>query len=483
MADNTKIWPIFRWANWGLSDDLFTGIKNSFYYSDNIEIRQNSKAIYPCYRPNYQSQTVNGMPVCMLYHNAYWYIFTDEWKIYKTLVYDETTELSPNVDFWKIYDAELFWDYFYFTTDKWLFQISKNAPDSDWNNIDTTSPLLALNSWYWYYPLLTTSTQLVVGNGNEIMKVTREIQTTAQSWFTLPDWYEVRFIDELWAYTRITADDWFYWTEIELWDWVSSARTEVIPLAWYHIFGSIIFQWYHYLLSDKWLWLLNWYQFYTLKKIRISNQYVNNNMCVHDEKLYIVLPWSDWTTSWVYVYWAKNKNYNDVLAQQWSWRYWCIFSSWRTLILARGLTSPVWYYELWELENNVPWIWAWNNKDWELWTMAYFGNSLSEIKQAMYLRVWYEIASWWNIKVYYRTEVDWYWLNPSETVTWHELTQPWWLTNESDMRSPFATSLKLNCRFQRIQFKFVLTQWNTNSFKTRTTYLYSADLYYNDMLD
>ena len=54
------------------------------------------------------------------------------------------------------------------------------------------------------------------------------------------------------------------------------------------------------------------------------------------------------------------------------------------------------------------------------------------------------------------------------------------------MRSPFATTLKLNCRFQWIQFKFVLTNcvyddnWTT---KTKDTNLYSADLYYNDMLD
>ena len=48
MVDSsTKIWPIFRWANWGLSDDLFTGIQNSFYYSNLLEIREDAKSIYP----------------------------------------------------------------------------------------------------------------------------------------------------------------------------------------------------------------------------------------------------------------------------------------------------------------------------------------------------------------------------------------------------------------------------------------------------
>ena len=97
--------------------------------------------------------------------------------------------------------------------------------------------------------------------------------------------------------------------------------------------------------------------------------------------------------------------------------------------------------------------------------MWYYGNSLSEIKQAMYLRVGYRVQEWWDIHIYYKTnEKD-----------WTELTEQSPLTANRDMRSPFATSLKLNCRFQWIQFRFVLSGWDTH--------VYSADLYYNDMLD
>ena len=103
--------------------------------------------------------------------------------------------------------------------------------------------------------------------------------------------------------------------------------------------------------------------------------------------------------------------------------------------------------------------------DGELQTMWYYGNSLSEIKQSMYLRVGYKVPQSWSIHIYYKTnEKDW-----TELTTTDGLTANW------DMRSPFATSLKLNCRFQWIQFKFVLTWVDTH--------LYSADLYYNDMLD
>lgn len=481
MADNTKIWPIFRWANGGLSDDLFTGIRNSFYYSDKIEIRQNSKAIYPARWVDYQWEKVSWKPVEMLYHGWKWYIFTDSWTIYKSDLYSTTTQLATGINFWEIYDAEIFGDYFFFTSDKWLFQISTSAADADWSNLDPDNPLYALTSWFDYYPLRASDSLLAIGNGNELKKVTLELQTLVQDWFALPAWYEIRFIDELWYYLRVSIDDGFYWSEVALWDKISTYPSEVIPLAWYRIYGSIIFQWYHYLLSDKWLWLLNWYQFYTLKKLRIWSTKVCNCMCVHDEKLYINLPWSDWTTEGIYIYWAKNKNYNDVLAQQRSWNYWCVASNGSSFVVAK---KDAWStYELWELTSTVPRVWWQINDEWELWTMAYFGNSLSEIKQSMYLRVWYEIPTWWNIKIYYRTEADWYWLNPAETVVWHELTKPEWLYADWDMRSPFATSLKLNCRFQWIQFKFVLKQWTANSYKNRNTYLYSADLYYNDMLD
>jgi hypothetical protein len=48
-----KIWPIFRWANWGLSDDLFTGVRNSFYYSNNMEVLEDANWIYPKQSPRW----------------------------------------------------------------------------------------------------------------------------------------------------------------------------------------------------------------------------------------------------------------------------------------------------------------------------------------------------------------------------------------------------------------------------------------------
>ena len=131
--------------------------------------------------------------------------------------------------------------------------------------------------------------------------------------------------------------------------------------------------------------------------------------------------------------------------------------------------------------------WGFPSSWWEFQTMAYFGTSLSEIKQSEYLRIGYKIPqSTWsrtgNLKVYYRTEADAIDNNP-DNWTWHEVSPHWWLIKTSDMRSPFATTLKLNCRFQWIQFKFVLENCPLSWWWYLFTHLYSADLYYNTMLD
>ena len=490
MADNTKIWPIFRWANWGLSDDLFTGIKNSFYYSNDMEIREDAKSIYPKESPRSWKAIdlwdSSGQIRASIYFNSRWYVFTAE-DVYK-LNLSTWTATSLWVSgwlSWKIDDAELFNWKVYFSIQNYLYSIDQSAADANWAaeaNFDKMSLNLSSD-----HPLYATATFLAVGNWNVVWKVTKEIPDQVQDWILLQTDYEVRFINELGGFLRVTASDGHYWNEIILWDETSDAANEVIPMNWYKFLQSCIYNWYHYLLSDKWLGLMNWYQYYILKKADdLWNTYAKNWMLVYDDKLYFV------TKDWLYIYWAKNKNYADVL-NLWSakatvrWKPFALWTDWDKLV----------YSELnWDTGHYYVYVYSRNENKWESWeiqTMCYFWNSLSEIKQSMYLRVWYHIPKrtyagveyTWNIRIYYRTEVDAIDDNP-ENRWWHELTLNWWLTEKSDMRSPFATTLKLNCRFQWIQFKFVLTncrwtEWAT--VKSKDTNLYSADLYYNDMLD
>lgn len=466
MADNTKIWPIFRSANWWLSDDLFTGIKNSFYYSNNIEIREDAKAIYPKQSPRWWKTfdlwlfNTAWAVVASLYFNSAWYIFTAG-NVFKLNI--STTTATPLwVDWWlngNILDAELFNWYVYFSTNSHLYRISQTVADADWAT-EANFTKININSSI-YHPLYATDILLAVGNGNEVSKVTKEVPDQVQSWIELQTDYLVQFINELWWFLRITATDWYYWNEILLWDKVSEAADEVIPMSWYKFKQSCIYNWYHYLLSDKWIGLINWYQYYILKRIdkQETTAPAKNWMIVYDDKLYFV------RRDWIYIYWAKNKNYNDVL-NLWSsvldnYSYpWALSTDWESILYSE--TGRSWgqvhtYVYLFK----DTWVW-W---DWEFQTMWYYWSSLSEIKQSMYLRIWYNIY-WWALQIFYRTEATW--------DDWIKITQQWWLDSDSNMRSPFATSIKLNCRFQRIQFKFVFTWW---------VKLYSADLYYNDMLD
>lgn len=497
MADNTKIWPIFRWANWGLSDDLFTGIRNSFYYSNDLEIREDAKSVFPKPIPAYASDTL-GVDIWAWGNNEHTIrnvtYSANDWGLlvcldrYVYLVIWQTATVLCTLSE-TICDLEIFNNYIYIsTTDHLYYKI-----DNWWNWSDMASATDASVQNYWRmaqalqnnntHPLYASDICLCVWDENIMWQVTREIPNLLQDWFKLQEWWYIRFINELWWFIRAVAVDEPYWSEVLLWNKVDDVPNEVIPLEWYSIIGSAIYGWYHYLLSNKWLWLLNWYQYYLLKKVSWDvNTEVRNCMCVYDDKLFLVV------NNWIYIYWAKNKNYTDVL---WLWhkvedwyKLWAIWAYKWGIMISRNYK----YSSSWNIPARV-WVNEWLATTWELQTMCYFGTSMSEIKQCEYLRVWYHIPTqWdnsWNIHIYYRTEADAY-DDVAEDWQRHEVTQPAWIYADWDMRSPFSTTLKLNCRFQWIQFKFVLTNcvyddnWTT---KTKDTNLYSADLYYNVMLD
>ena len=495
MADNTKIWPIFRWANGGLSDDLFTGIRNSFYYSNDMEIREDAKSIFPKPVPAYADANT-WIAVWTASNN---YIFnvtktTHDWwlvclgkKIYSVNTSTETVTLVCTfADY--ICDLEIFNWYIYISTRQYVYYKVDNW--SHWSDMESATDDSVLNYWRCTiqlknnanHPLYASDVCLCVWDCSRMYKITREVPNVLQLWFEIQAEYYIRFINELGWFVRATAVDAPYWSEVLLWDKVSSAPTEVIPLEWYTALGSAIYWWYHYLLSDKWLWLINWYQYYILKKAEWDVQTtIRNCMCVYDDKLYFV------ANDWVYIYWAKNKNYADVLA------LWHKVEDWFSLGAISAYSEGIMITRNWRSGSGWSAALVWENywlaTTWEVQTMCYFGTSMSEIKQAMYLRVGYHLPKeWnnsWNIHIYYRTEADATSDSPDDW-SWHEVTKPWGLYVDWDMRSPFATTLKLNCRFQWIQFKFVTTNcvyddnWTT---KTKDTNLYSADLYYNDMLD
>ena len=499
MSNETKIWPIFRWANGWLSDDLFTWVANSFYFSNDMEVRLDAKSIYPCKKPAYTDDATkftldtssNSLEIrAVLKTTLWWVIFTRRDIYYKSpTAFQKKATMSED-----ICDAEIFDWFIYITTLTKIYYLKDydntdlhwedmaNSTDSDEPNRWRLSTSLTSNK---FHPLYASTTVLAIWDTNKVWKINKETKYTVQEWFNLQEWYYVRFLDELWWYIRATSvSATFGNSEVLLWDKVGKAVTETIPLLWYVVLQSCIYEWYHYLLTNKWLGLLNWYQYYLLKKAETDvNSDTRNGMCVFDDKLYFI------ANDWIYIYWAKNKNYNEVLAlwhkvEEW-YALWAIAADWNEIVITRNRVSSS--------NPAVVWFWYANSKQWEVQTMCYYWTSMSEIKQCLYMRLWYNIPTktiWgtkhsWNIKVYYRTEADA--INDNiDNWEWHEMTQEWWLTAESNMRSPFATTIKLNLRFQWIQFKFVLTnciytEWWTE--KTKDTNLYSADLYYDLMLE
>lgn len=437
----TSVWPIFRWANWWLSDDLFTGIVNSFYYSKNVEIREDMRSIYPCPQAKVVSWWANIVwtPVKMIQLTDTKRAVFSSNRVYE---FDKST---GTVGTWvqlntTICDAEVFgWKIFVTTMTK-LYSFNYSNPD--WSSPDEIASLTSCA----YHPLLATSTTLVVWDKNIIKVVLYNALSTAIDQITLASNCVVKLLDFLWWYTRIVIEKDYYKNEIWLWDNSKEAINERIPMDWYKFYQSCVYKWQHYLVSNKGLGLMNWYNYYIIKRFENFSD-KTNSICVYDDKMYI------WGTDWIYIYWAKNKNYSEVLGM---WTYtnekvWALASNYEDI-----MTSLSWVVGI---NTNAA-------TTGELHTMAYYGTTLSEIKQSLYLRVWYKIPEWWSINIYYKTD---------EQDVWTAVTQDWWLTSASNMRSPFATSLKLNCRFQWIQFRFVIS-W-------ADTHLYSADLFYNDMLD
>lgn len=440
MADNTKIWPIFRWANWWLSDDLFTGIQNSFYYSKNLEIREDMRSIYPCPQAKIAAwgTTITGTPAKILQFKTYKRAVFSWSSVYEFDSDNGTVGTSVSLGS-AVKDAEIFGDKIFVTTKTKLYSFDLSSPD--WANPTEVASLTSCE----YHPLQATSTVLAVWDKNKIKVVLFNALGTAVDQITLSENCTVKLLDYLGWYIRIVIEKSYYRNEIWLWDASKDAINERIPMDWYKFYQSVVYKGSHYLISNKGLWILNWYQYYIIKRF---NKFTDNlnSICVYDDKLYIG------GTDWIYIYWAKNKNYNEVL---WMWTHlwesaWALASNYSDIVCSKS-------WKVWANTNTAT--------TWELQTMWYYGSSLSEIKQAEYLRIGYKIPNWWYVKVYYKTD----------DKDWTEISPDGWLVSTSDMRSPFATTLKLNCRFQWIQFKFELS-W-------ADTHVYSADLYYNVYYD
>ena len=452
MAESDLLAPIFRWAYGWLSDDIFTGIDASFYSSKNIDIRGNAKGISLNKALVLDSSTTITEKINAILKTstgkmmAFW---ASGWIYRKdTTTWAKITTDSPATT---IYSACEFNGYIYWTTVDYLHRLA--IGNLSWN-ISATDAInrQALTSAV-YHPLLPSMWDMFVGHWWKLGKVW--IENVWEDLITMDSVWVVKQMNDLgWSIRVITK--WASWnTNVYLRDGTNTNPDQTIPLKWFDVRQSAIFNGYNYLITNKWIGILDWYKIYPIKKIDNFNDNINS-ISVYDEKLYI------WWTGWVYVYGNKNKNYPEVLnlelsASNWNSAdvIWAIYSDWVDLYVSRSNWSSYWIDKL---SASVYYT------TWELVTKAYYGKSLYEIKETIRGMVGYStLKDWESVKISY--SVDGWSYTEILTINFATVLPDLWTED-----LVFAS-----WSFQYIQFKFEL--WGNGA---TTPSFYNLDLVFNN---
>jgi len=445
MAESNVIAPIFRWANWGIADDIFTGINNSYFYSENIEIRENSKGISLSKKLVQDTTTTNRINVITKAKSDLFIAWWVGGICYKC---DDGTWSSVstwNSKAW--YSAAVFNDYVYRCVDNALYKVA--VSDFSWNSV-TATKVTDLDSTT-YHPMLVSMWDLYIWNGSKLSKV--DVSNVFSDLFTMEKGWIITKLNDLWGAIRVITQSELWNSNIYLWDGVSDIPDETIPLIWYVTYQSQIYNWYPYLVTNRGLGILDWYKIYPLKKCDdFAN--VDNWIWVYNERLIIA------GKNWIYSWGAKNKNYNEVLSYDYvaSGDVTAIFSDWIDLYVAWKKTVS-WTTTYWidKLSNSA------FNTSWYLITRWYYANSLKEVKEWILAWIGYsDLASGQSIEIQYSVN-GWEW-KPLRTIG----------TTTKTIES-FTEDMFVRDRFQYIQFKIVLN-WNW----TDTPSFYALDFMFNN---
>ena len=445
MAESNVIAPIFRWANWGIADDIFTGINNSYFYSENIEIRENSKGISLSKKLVQDTTTTYQINVIVKANKN---LFIAWWK--GGACYKCSSGAWSEVDTWRgaaWYSATVFNGYVYRCERDALYKVWVNSFSGDTVTPTKVTDLTDTE----HHPMLVSMGDLYIWNGSKLSKV--DVSNVFSDLFTMEKWGIITKLNDLWGAIRVITQSELWNSNIYLWDGVSDAPDETIPLIWYVTYQSQIYNWYPYLITNRGLGILDWYKIYPLKKIEDFAD-IDNWIWVYNERLIIA------GKNWIYSWWAKNKNYNEVLSYDYvsSGDVTCIYSDWIDLFVAWKKTVS-WTTTYWidKLSNSA------FNTSWYLITRWYYANSLKEVKEWILAWIGYsDLKDWQSIEIQYS-------VNGWEFTTLRTIT-PTTQTIES-----FTEDLFVRDRFQYIQFKIVLN-WNW----TNTPSFYALDFMFNN---
>lgn len=444
---------IFKWATGWISDDLLSGIADSFYSSKNINIRDNAKWISLNNALVKDTGTVITEKINAIFKTTTGKImaFGNSWGIYRkdTTTWVKITTDSPATT---IYDACEFNGYIYRATATYLHRLLvTNLSD----NITATDVInrQALTSAV-YHPIKVSMWDMYVGHGGLVGKV--NISNVWEALLVMDSWGVVKTIDDLGWSIRVTTYPSTGNSNLYLWNWIAAEPDQTIPLNGYDIRQSIIFNWYNYLVTNRGLGILDGYKIYPVKKTPVFNNNINSVM-VYNEKLYV------WGTGWVYVYGTQDIKYPEVLNMAFSTSngvatdiIWAIYSTWDDLYVSWSNVGGT-TFGIDKLSTTVFYT------TWELVTRGYYNSSLSEIKETVKAIIGYStLITGQEVSVAY--SVDWWSYTTITTIT-----------SATVLADLFTEDLAINSGdFQYIQFKISLVwPW------TSTPSFYTLDLVFN----
>ena len=445
MAESNVVAPIFRWANGWIADDIFTGINNSYFYSENIEVRENSKWISLSKALVQATTSTDAINVIVKADKKLFIAWWAGW-VCKKCKNGNWSSVSTGLSTAWI-SAAVFNDYVYFCTSNALYKVAV----SDFSSSSVTPTKVDDLTTADYHPMLVSMGDLYIWNGSKLSKV--DVSNVFSDLFTMETWWVITKLNDLWWAIRVITQSALWNSNIYIWDWVSELPDETIPLILYVTYQSQIFNGYPYLITNRGLWILDWYKIYPLKKIDDFAD-IDNWIWVYNERL--VIAWKNWIYSWG----AKNKNYNEVLSYDYvaSGEVTCIYSDWVDLFVAWKKTTN-WTTTYWidKLSDSV------YNSTGYLITRWYYANSLKEVKEWILAWIWYSaLTTGQSIEIQY--SVDWWSFTSLRTIT-----------PSTDTIESFTEDLFVRDRFQYIQFKIILS-WDW----TNTPSFYALDFMFNN---
>jgi hypothetical protein len=446
MAESNVIAPIFRWANWWIADDIFTGIDNSYFYSENVEIRENSKGISLSKKLAQATTSTDKINVIVKADTNLFIAWWASW-VCKKCKNGNWSAVTTGINQARV-SAAVFNDELYFCTRSVLYKVAV----SDFSSSSVTPTKVDDLTSSGHHPMLVSQWDLYIWNWSKLSKV--DTAGVFSDIFTMEKWWVITKLNDLWWAIRVITQSALWNSNIYLWDWVNSEPDETIPLIWYVTYQSQIFNGYPYLVTNRGLWILDWYKIYPLKKIEDFAD-IENWIAVYNERL--VIAW----TNGIYSRWAKNKNYNEVLSYDYvaNGEVTAICSDGIDLFVAWKKTTDWWTttYGIDKLSDEQ------YNTSWYLITRGYYANSLKEVKEWILAWIWYsDLVSGQSIEIQY-------------SVNWWSFTSLRTITPTTDTIESFTEDLFVRDRFQYIQFKIILTWDGTN-----TPSFYALDFIFNN---